>query len=617
MRLACVLLTIVVLSNIGFIQGALIDPCNSYRNCSECLYTATRCGWCGSNGKCMTAHPTNPFNGPDVGNYGDCVSVDGNSSHSHRWEYHTSAVWGDNNQTDGILIPTEFYVYVRPGIPVNVTIRLIVPTIPPIDLMVLQDGSYSMIPLINLIESLVPNISQSLRDFTKNSTACRSNVSDCVWFGQYMYLEKPVSPFANFPESYIIKPVTNLSADIVGFQQGLALSPTYVARNYEHPEDGLEAMLFMAQNPEGAGFRYSRGVFHICMLISDAGCHLAGDGKNLGIFTPNNANGRFDGNPPGSGEDYPTLEQVRRGLINSDVSPLFAVSPKVLGFYKAITDQWGFGSTVELSTNSDVVGTILEGTKQILSKAQLTMTDDILGRFVEFAYPKDGIYTGVSGNQELYYIVTVMAPVDFPEAFNKSSDILIKYVGFGNKVTIKTFMNITCIGCIPENATAQVDLCGVCGGGNDCRGCDDIIASGIVFDACGECGGKNDSCKDCEQIVNGNKTYDACGVCGGANLTCLGCDGIPLSGKALSPCGICGGPPNCDEKTVIIALGVTVAIVGLIAAILGILFCCTFGVVIARADKMMLDEESKLQENPLYEAAKKKFDNPLYDPKNE
>lgn len=38
-----------------------------------------------------------------------------------------------------------------------------------------------------------------------------------------MYLEKPVSPFANYPESYIIKPVTNLSADIVAFQNGLAV----------------------------------------------------------------------------------------------------------------------------------------------------------------------------------------------------------------------------------------------------------------------------------------------------------------------------------------------------------------------------------------------------------
>jgi len=177
-------------------------------------------------------------------------------------------------------------------------------------------------------------------------------------------------------------------------------------------------------------------------------------------------------------------------------------------------------------------------------------------------------------------------------------------------------MNITCIGCDPEDNAAQVDLCGICGGnGDSCIGCDGIVASGIRWDACGECGGRNESCKDCEGVIKGNSTYDACGVCNGTNITCLGCDGIPNSGKEYNTCKVCGGPADCAPVTVLIALGATVAIVGVIAAILGVLFCCTFGVVIARADKMMIDEESKLQENPLYEEAKKKFDNPLYDPK--
>jgi len=328
--------------------------------------------------------------------------------------------------------------------------------------------------------------------------------------------------------------------------------------------------------------------------------------------------GILDGWPPGTGEDYPSLEQVRQGFVAADVSPLFAAHPRVVDFYRAITSQWGFGSTVALNISSDVVGVILNGTKEILSKAALALTDDPLMRFNKFADPIDGIYTNVTGNQVLYFTITVLAPLDFPAGFNKSSNIILKYVGFGNKVTIKTYMNITCIGCSDVNTTAQVDVCGVCGGAGDCFGCDGILASGIKFDICGECGGRNESCKDCEGTVLGNKTYDACGICGGNNLTCLGCDGIPNSGKEYNNCPVrvCGGPPNCDEvKNALIALGAAVAIVGVIAAILGILFCCTFGVVIARADKMMIDEESKLQENPLYEEAKKKFDNPLYDPK--
>jgi len=160
----------------------------------------------------------------------------------------------------------------------------------------------------------------------------------------------------------------------------------------------------------------------------------------------------------------------------------------------------------------------------------------------------------------------------------------------------------------------------VCGGTNQCRGCDGVLGSGYKYDTCGVCAGDNSTCKSCDGIgliPLGGHTFDACGVCGGDNSTCKGCDGIPNSGKEFNDCPnpICGGPSNCpDIQTAIIAVGVSVAIVGLIAAILGIIFCVACGAAIARAEQMMIDKEAQLQENPLYEEAKKKFDNPLYAP---
>lgn len=568
----------------------------------------------------MTANPNNPFTGPDTVQYGRaCDNLDP-SQPPNLWEYRTSEVLGNNSKTDGVLYPTEFYVWVRPGIPVNVTVRLLVPTVPPIDFFVLQDASVSMESLIKLVLERVPEISDSLKAFTANSSACVDSPEDCVWYGQSMYLEKPISPFANYPESFIYLPVANLSNDLESFKNGLNRSAGLISRNWEHPEDGFEALLYISQNPTGVGYRYNSGVFHICMLVSDATCHVAGEGKNLGIFTPNNADGFLDGYPPGTGEDYPSLEQVREALVNADVSPLFAVAPKITGWYQAIVDSWGFGAVVPMDSESDVVSVILNGTKDILSKAALALTGDPLYRFDKFADPPGGLYGTAIGGQYLYYTITVLAPLELTQAYNKSGDIKIKYVGFGNSVTIKTYMNITCVGCIPGNNTAQIDFCGICGGNNNCRGCDGVLGSGYTFDACGVCAGDNSTCQACDGfglITTGGKSFDLCGVCGGDNSTCKGCDGIPNSGKEFNDCPekVCGGGPNCPGiETAIIAIGVAVAVAGIIAGIAALIVCAACGAAIAREEHVMHDKEAQLQENPLYEEAKKKFDNPLYAP---
>lgn len=94
-------------------------------------------------------------------------------------------------------------------------------------------------------------------------------------------------------------------------------------------------------------------------------------------------------------------------------------------------------------------------------------------------------------------------------------------------------------------------------------GCDGVVGSGLVFDACGVCGGDGSSCgggSGGEGGFDGGEVcliVDACGVCEGDGRSCAGCDGVPNSGKTYGCDGTCGGPKQC--RAAIVVAGVVAA----------------------------------------------------------
>ena len=123
----------------------------------------------------------------------------------------------------------------------------------------------------------------------------------------------------------------------------------------------------------------------------------------------------------------------------------------------------------------------------------------------------------------------------------------------------------SCGGCVP-------DSCGVCGGGDDCRPCENderdicgvcrgdgtrcLDCAGVPFgtskrDDCGECNGDGSTCRDCRGEIGGPYAIDACGLCSlDLRPECLtGCDAAVGSTLEYDRCGTCGGNNECVDCT--------------------------------------------------------------------
>jgi Ca2+-binding RTX toxin-like protein len=60
----------------------------------------------------------------------------------------------------------------------------------------------------------------------------------------------------------------------------------------------------------------------------------------------------LDGTPPGTGEDYPSIAQVRDALTSANLYPIFAVTAGNTGTYQALVSGLGRGDVVTLASNS-------------------------------------------------------------------------------------------------------------------------------------------------------------------------------------------------------------------------------------------------------------------------
>ena len=230
----------------------------------------------------------------------------------------------------------------------------------PLDVQFLQDVTGSFADDIAGVRLLVPNIVAALQAVQTDAE-----------FGVSTFRDKPIGSFGGVGD-WVYQQALGLSTSTT------ALTAAYTAmvanNGADAPEAQIEALMQLALHTADVGFRATSARFVV--LFTDASFHQAGDGAAAGITLANNGDAILDGTPPGTGEDYPAIAQVRAALEAANIIPIFAATVDVLSSYGGLVTALGRGAAVELTANSsNIVAAITAG----LTAVTVTHVEDALG----------------------------------------------------------------------------------------------------------------------------------------------------------------------------------------------------------------------------------------------
>jgi Ca2+-binding RTX toxin-like protein len=266
----------------------------------------------------------------------------------------------------------------------------------PLDVVLLQDLSGSFNDDLPIIEEIIPEVFGSVQETSPNSQ-----------FGIASFVDKPINPFGrDFAGDYVYQTDQVLTTDTNQLSSIISSLDIRNGGNFDASEAQLEGLLQIANRTDELGFRDNSR--QIVVLSTDAPFHVAGDGVEAGITTPNNGDAVLDGDPAGTGEDYPSIEQVRNALNTSNITPIFAVTSDQIETYEELVDELGRGTVVQLSSDSsNLVEAVTEGLGEVLVEDTLTggagndqfifyRSDDQVDRITDFEPDNDQIVVSAS-----------------------------------------------------------------------------------------------------------------------------------------------------------------------------------------------------------------------------
>jgi len=211
-----------------------------------------------------------------------------------------------------------------------------------LDFVLLEDLSGSFDDDVSTVQALVPDLLSVINESS----------ADAQW-GLASFVDKPVDPFGASGD-YVFNIDLPLTDDQSAFQS--VVNGLTIYSGGDGPESQLEALMQLALRESAVGFRSDSA--HVVVLCTDAPPHMAGDFSSV---PANDGDAVLEGTPPGTGEDYPSVEQVKAALEAANIFPVFAVTADALGQYESVVDSLGRGVTVELSEDSsDLVSIIQE-----------------------------------------------------------------------------------------------------------------------------------------------------------------------------------------------------------------------------------------------------------------
>jgi len=211
----------------------------------------------------------------------------------------------------------------------------------PLDLMLVQDCSGSFGDDVATVQALAPDLLATIQGLAPDYTV-----------GVSSFVDKPTSPFGSPPdyEFQVDQGLSSTDSDFIDGVNGLT-----VLSGGDFPESQMTALLQVALRTAEVGWR--GGSLKIVVLTTDAIPHFAGDHP----VGDNNGDDVLDGpGNDGTGEDYPTIAQVRDALEAAGIIPIFAVTTDVTTAYLDLVRDLSRGAVVDLSSDSDDIVRVFE-----------------------------------------------------------------------------------------------------------------------------------------------------------------------------------------------------------------------------------------------------------------
>ncbi|MGF1575733.1 MAG: hypothetical protein ACFCU9_07290, partial [Cyanophyceae cyanobacterium] len=274
------------------------------------------------------------------------------------------------------------------------------------DIVLLQDLSGSFSDDISVLQSIAPDVVSAFPQ------AC---------FGVSSFVDKPIEPFGD-PDSgdYVYRTDLPVACDANGFISTINGLETYFGGDF--PEAQLEALMQLGLRPE-VGFR--TGSRHIALLTTDAPFHQAGAFPET---SSNNGDAILDGDPPGTGEDYPSVAQARAAITNANVLPIFLVTAGNESTYEGLASQLGVGAVVQLTSNSsNLIEALRVGLEQVNRDLTIVVLEDQFG-YVQSVTPNR--FEQVDPGATVSFEVTLQAGAGATD----NDRVVIRIVGTGDLI---------------------------------------------------------------------------------------------------------------------------------------------------------------------------------------
>ncbi|KAK8383550.1 hypothetical protein O3P69_015779 [Scylla paramamosain] len=351
-----------------------------YRTCSECIAAPT-CAWC--------SHPNITSVELDSGGtLTHCIS-----SNSFKFEkfiesckgYITDPVSANSTKKDEELSdnpivqlkPQHISLEMRAGDSARITVKYKHLSSYQLDLYCLMDGSKSMssskAELANVTYELVENLEK---------------LSNNMQLGFGMFVDKPILPYTDMfvwsqdnckgcVESFSFKNILPMTDEREKFED--KVKNTGSSTNVDRPEGMLDALMQVVSCENEVEWRTE--ALKVVVVFTDAGFHVAGDGKLAGIALPNDKQCHLDS----TGEythsklqDYPSISELQHALETNKVYTTFAVKQSLIPVYSLLASRLPRSDCGVKNNASDIINLITNFAKGIISTVELNKPKDIM-----------------------------------------------------------------------------------------------------------------------------------------------------------------------------------------------------------------------------------------------